>query len=286
MKYVATAEDNAKRLDIVAAAQLPQLSRSSVRKLIDEQRVTVNGQAAKASHKLNSSDRILIDFDLKELDEIQAIDLPILYEDEDCLVISKPIGILTHSKGAFNPEATVATFIKPMLQGLDGDRGGIVHRLDRATSGVIICTKTPEALAALQRQFSQRNVKKTYYAIVEGEVEPSQAVIEVPIERNPRDPKTFRPGVAGKPAVTEYKVVATGNGYSLLKLQPQTGRTHQLRVHLKYIGHPIVGDSIYSGNPHKRLFLHAQQLEITLPNRQRKVFTVPIPTEFQAILKT
>ncbi len=274
------------RLDMVAVEQLPELSRSSVRKLIDEKRVQVNGEPVKQNYRIKYGDVLEIDFDAKELGEIPDIDLPILYEDDDCLVVSKPEGILTHSKGAFNPEATVATFIQPKITGMTGDRAGIVHRLDRATSGVIICAKTPEALSALQKQFSTRNVKKTYYAVVEGELHPTKAIIEVPVERNPRDPKTFRPGRGGKPAVTQYEVMATGNGYSLVKLTPTTGRTHQLRVHLKYLDHPIVGDVIYGGKEHKRMMLHAEELEITLPNRQRKVFQAPLPSEFKAILET
>ncbi len=286
MKYVVPAADQSKRLDIVAAEQLPQLSRSSVRKLLDDQRITVNGVGEKAGYKVKAGDKLYIDFDPAELEQIPDIDLPILYEDDDCLVVDKPTGVLTHSKGAFNPEATVATFIAPRLaKGMAGDRAGIVHRLDRGTSGVIICAKTSEALSALQRQFSQRKAKKTYYAAVQGELAPARAVIEVPIERNPHDPKTFRPAQAGKPAVTRYDVVAAGNGYSLVKLEPQTGRTHQLRVHLQYLGHPIVGDTMYDGQPHPRLLLHAEKLEITTPGGQRKVFEAPLPAEFRAILK-
>ncbi len=283
--YKATEDDARKRLDVVVAEQVPELSRSSVRKLIDEQKVQVNGTTQKQNYKVKPGDAVQVDFNAIELDEIPKIDLEILYEDDDCIVINKPIGVLTHSKGAFNPEGTVATFIAPKVQEAAGDRAGIVHRLDRATSGVIICAKTPEALSDLQKQFSERNVKKTYYAVVEGELEPKAAEIDVPILRNPRDPKTFKPSLDGKPATTRYEVIEEGNSYSLVKLNPQTGRTHQLRVHLKHLGHPIVGDEIYEGLPHKRMLLHAEQLEITLPNRQRKVFKAPLPKEFHDILK-
>lgn len=285
IKKTITEEQALQRLDMVAVELLPELSRSSVRKLIDDKRITVNGESPKSGYKLRTGDKLVIDFKPHELKDIPKIDLPILYEDDDCLVVVKPAGILTHSKGAFNPEATVATFIAPKIEGMTGDRAGIVHRLDRATSGVIICAKTPEALTAMQKEFSSRNVKKTYYAVVEGEVTPPKAIIEVPVERNVRDPKTFKPGLAGKPAVTGYEVVGEGNGYTLIKLEPTTGRTHQLRVHLKYIDHPILGDIIYGGTPHDRMMLHAERLEITLPNRQRKVFEAPLPEEFRAILE-
>lgn len=285
MKIVVSSEHDQQRLDVVLVEYLESLSRSSVRKLIDDHKVTINGSIEKAGFKLHTNDVVIVDYN-PENQTIPTIDLPILYEDEDCLVINKPTGVLTHSKGAFNPEATVATFIASMISSdWQGDRAGIVHRLDRATSGVIICAKTPEALSALQKQFSQRNAKKTYYAVVEGTLDPPEAVIEVPIERNVRDPKTFRPSNSGKPATTTYHVESTGNGYSLLKLEPQTGRTHQLRVHLKYIDHPIVGDPIYGGAPHSRMLLHAEKLELTLPNRQRKVFEAPLPSDFRDILK-
>jgi 23S rRNA pseudouridine1911/1915/1917 synthase len=212
------------------------------------------------------------------------IDLPILYEDADCIVMNKPVGVLTHSKGAFNPEATVATFLQSHVKDLQGERAGIVHRLDRATSGVIIGAKTSEALAWLQKQFSQRRVKKTYIAIIEGELDENHAIIDMPIERNPKKPQTFRVGANGKSAITEYKVLESNDRYSMIELSPQTGRTHQLRVHLNHLGHPILGDEFYGGKPSKRLFLHALQLEITVPSHERKVFTATLPPEFKEIM--
>lgn len=272
------------RLDHVIVEQVQQVSRSFLKHLNDQGKITVNGEVQKAGYKLKLGDKVEIDYDFNQ--PHQEIDLPILYEDDDCLVVNKPIGVLSHSKGAFNPEGTVGTFVKPKLKGLTGDRAGIIHRLDRATSGVILTAKTPEAASWLQKQFSQRKVKKTYYAVIKGALDVKKAIIEVPIERNPRDPKTFRPGKAGKPAVTEYEVVEEGPNYSLVKLLPTTGRTHQLRVHLKHLGHPIVGDAMYEGEPADRLYLHAEKLEITLPSRERKVFEAPLPAEFRAILKT
>jgi RluA family pseudouridine synthase len=188
---------------------------------------------------------------------------------------------LTHSKGAFNPEPTVASWLGSRLSGMNGERAGIVHRLDRATSGVMICAKTPEALSWLQKQFSMRKVKKTYVAVVEGDLALPEAIIDMPIERNPKKPQTFRVGSNGKPAVTAYKVLQTSTGRSLIELRPTTGRTHQLRVHLAHIKHPVVGDTFYRGVNADRLLLHALSLEITLPNRQRKIFTAPLPAEFK-----
>jgi RluA family pseudouridine synthase len=190
-----------------------------------------------------------------------------------------------HSKGAFNPEATVATFLQKYITDMEGERAGIVHRLDRATSGVIICAKTQDALSWLQKQFSQRKVKKTYMAIAMGGFQQKHAIIDMPIERNPKKPQTFRTGVNGKPAITEYEVVDSNKDMNLIKLSPQTGRTHQLRVHLSQLGHPILGDKFYGGPPAKRLFLHAQQLEITLPSRERKVFSSPLPQIFKRTME-
>lgn len=292
----------AERLDMRVVAMLPQLTRGNAGKLIEGGKVTVNGKVTqKAGYKLKAGDEITIDYDPELARAIPSVDLPVIYEDDDCVVIEKPIGLLTHSKGDFNPEASVASWLgehlakdpKNKLIDLEKDvatgsphnpRAGIVHRLDRATSGVLICAKTPDALAWLQKQFSSRKVKKTYNAAIVGELNPSEAVIDMPIERNPKSPQTFRVGSNGKHATTHYKTLQTANGYSLLELKPETGRTHQLRVHLGHQGHPIIGDTFYKGKPAGRLFLHARELEITLPNRERKVFTTDLPAAFTELL--
>lgn len=271
------------RLDQKAQELLPTLSRASVIKLIKDGKVTVNGEpVTKAGYKSRPNDNIAVTYDEHDAAEIPEIEIPILYEDDSCVVIDKPIGLLSHSKGAFNPEATVATWLSSRTSGFedDSERTGIVHRLDRATSGVMICAKTPEALTWLQKQFSTRKVKKTYVAIIEGELNPPEAIIEMPIQRNPKQPQRFRVGSNGKPAVTQYKTVELFDGFSLLELQPTTGRTHQLRVHLGYQKHPIVGDTFYEGKPAERLYLHAHKLEITLPNNERKIFTSKVPSSF------
>ena len=295
MKFTASEDDAGKRLDVFALEYMPQLSRSSVRKLVDDGKVLVNDETAKASYKIRGADHIEVTYDIGAAGEVPDIELPILYEDNDCMVINKPIGVLTHSKGAFNPEATIASFLQqkvtfpaaeePEDEATDTNaREGIVHRLDRATSGVIICAKTPEALKHLQKQFNDRKAHKTYVAVIEGALEPEHAIIDLPIERNPKKPQTFRVGPQGKESQTTYKVLETNGQHSLVELKPKTGRTHQLRVHLHYLKHPIVGDTFYDGAAHDRLLLHAYQLEITLPNKERKTFTAEIPDEFRAIL--
>lgn len=277
----------AERLDQYVIKQMPSLSRSYATKLINQGSVLVNGEAqTKAGYKLRHSDKIKIDYDESKELIIDDIDIPVLYEDDDCVVVNKPVGVLTHSKGPFNPEPTVESWLRSRLKAraMDGERAGIVHRLDRATSGVMICAKTPEALSWLQKQFSQRKVKKSYSAVVEGVLKQPEAVIDMPIERNPKKPQTFRVGSNGKSAVTTYKVIKTDSKLSLLNLTPTTGRTHQLRVHLEHLGHPILGDSFYGAKVADRLFLHAHSLELTLPNRERKTFTVPVPKEFKEAL--
>lgn len=281
-RYKITDHDTTKRLDVFVAEKLTTLSRSAVQKLIEEQRVTVNNEPQKTGYKLKIRDHVKVDFDSEEITTIPHIELPVIYEDEDCVVINKPAGVLTHSKGVFNPEATVASFIKDIINFPDdGNRDGIVHRLDRGTSGVIICAKNPASLSWLQKQFSQRRVKKTYMAIIDRPLHPEHAIIDIPIERNPKKPQTFRVGSNGKPALTEYRLVESHNKKSLVELRPQTGRTHQLRVHLVDRGCPIVGDTLYGGTVADRMYLHAQNIELTLPNRKRVTFTAELPKEFR-----
>lgn len=275
----------AKRLDSYVVAQKPRLSRAFAAKLIDQGRVLVNGVQKKPGFKLRDTDVVTISHDDSELDDIPSINLPIVYEDDDCLVINKPAGVLTHAQGHLITEATVATFLREHVQNMDGERAGIVHRLDRATSGLLICAKHPAALASLMKQFADREAKKTYLAIVSGHLKQQEAVIDMPIERNPKAPATFRVGPNGKPSVTKYKVLETNDTSSLVELQPRTGRTHQLRVHMAQLGTPIVGDPLYgSGVFTDRLYLHAYKLEITLPNNEHRIFEAPEPPEFKTYM--
>ncbi len=285
MRAVVAESQNGQRLDVFVVTVLPRLSRAFAQKLCDSGKVAVNGTATRAGRKVKQGDDIGIDYDISEFDSVPVIDLPVMYEDDNCVVVNKPRGVLTHTQGAFKAEASVASFLRTRVHEADGwkddGRAGIVHRLDRATSGVIIGAKHKSALSFLQKQFAQRKVRKAYIAIVEGHLKRQEAIIDMPIERNPKAPATFRVGANGKPAVTHYKVLKKNPAASLVELKPETGRTHQLRVHMSYIGHPIVNDPLYGHGMHgERLYLHALSLEITLPSHERKLFTAAIPDEF------
>lgn len=270
------------RLDQYVLIRMPRLSRSFAAKLIADGHVLVNGKPSKAGYKVHIDDTVTIDYDESILDTIEPIDLPVLYEDDDCVVICKPAGILTHSRGGFSTEGTVASWLRSRLrQGeLQGERGGIVHRLDRATSGLLICAKHTAALSWLQQQFANRSVQKTYFAVVSGHLPHEHAAIDMPIERDIKHPKMFHAAAGGKPATTEYWVRGSNAHYSLVELRPHTGRTHQLRVHLREIGHPIIGDPLYSNTPADRLYLHAAKLDIVLPSGRRMAFEAPVPEAF------
>ena len=272
------------RADILVTHTHPLYSRAALAKLFDMGLVKKNGEPIKAGVKISPDSELSVDISPLQ-QPVPAVAIPILYEDDDCIVMNKPSGMLTHAPGTINSEATVATFLREKLVDIEGPRGGVVHRLDRATSGVIIGAKTAKALSFLQKQFADRQVKKAYTAIISGHIEPTEAIIDMPIERNPRAPATFRVGPNGKSAQTHYKVLEHGAKNDLLELRPATGRTHQLRVHLAQRGHPIIGDPLYGkGKPGDRLYLHAKQLELTLPNGEIKTFTAPVPKDFKTAL--
>ncbi len=279
------------RLDIFLQERYPKLSRAHLQRLIRGGLVYINKiPQTKNGAVVRDSDSVTVDHDFDKTEQSAYIDLPVLYEDSDCVVINKPVGVLTHSKGAFTAEATVASWLAGRadfaFESDEGnDRAGIVHRLDRATSGVMICAKNHGALKHLQKQFQDRKAKKVYIARVQGEVTPPEALIDLPIERNPKQPSRFRVGQNGKSAQTNYKLIQTvqrddGKYDSLIELKPYTGRTHQLRVHLLYLKHPIIGDTFYDGRSADRLYLHAAELEITLPNKNRQTFTAQLPDAF------
>lgn len=277
--YLFVALSGRKRLDSHLAEIHPENSRSTWQKYIKLGYVTVNDQIIKsAKYEIGESDKIKTD--IPKVDDHSDKELPIIYIDDNVIVVNKPVGILTHSKGVTNDEFTVADFFKRFTTyNLNTNRPGIVHRLDRGTSGVIIGARNTETAKLLQKQFSDRKTKKTYYAIVTGKPKLTQANIDLPINRNPSKPSTFRVDPNGRDAFTEYQVISQNDKYSLLKLQPKTGRTHQLRVHLQYIGTPIFGDNLY-GKSSNRLYLHAHSLEITIPKGDRRVFSAELPDEF------
>lgn len=267
------------RLDVLVTSKYPELSRAYIQKLINEGKVLVNGEVEKHGYRLKLGDKLNLDINIDVLQQIPDIDLPILYEDKNVLVINKPDGVISHSRGKYWYEPSVASFVRQITK-QSGDRAGIVHRLDRATSGVMVCAKNAETLIYLQRQFSDRKVKKTYIALVNGHLKEPEAIIDMPIERNPKIPQTFRVGSNGKTAQTKYKVIASLDKHDKVQLTPLTGRTHQLRVHLKHIGHPIVGDKLYGEEPADRLYLHAYSLELKLPGGVDTIFTAPEPYDF------
>jgi 23S rRNA pseudouridine1911/1915/1917 synthase len=268
-----------KRTDKLLAEQLPQFPRAALQKLFDKELVWLNDKITKPGIKVRAHDKLKAD--LTPLDiKIDEIELPIIYQDDNVIVIDKPPGVISHARGRYFDEPSVASFVRQITH-QTGDRAGIVHRLDRATSGVMICAKNQEALSFMQKQFSARKVKKTYMAVIQGKMPSLKGVIDMPIDRNPAKPQTFHVSELGKPAKTYFNTVKTNEKYSLLELQPETGRTHQIRVHLAELKHPIVGDTLYGGMLFKRLLLHAASLEITLPNKERTVFTSPLPLDFE-----
>lgn len=273
----------AQRADVLLAAAFPAYSRAALAKLFSRGTITQDGIQLKAGEKLQPGE--VFDAVIETLEKpAESIDLPVIFEDENIIVIDKPVGVISHARGRYWDEASVASFVREKVSGMDGERAGIVHRLDRATSGVMICAKNAETLSMLQKQFSQRKTKKSYFAVVEGQPELDTAVIDVPIGRNPNKPQTFRPDPQGKESSSTYKIVKTNGDFSLLELTPRTGRTHQLRIHLQYIKHPIVGDELYGGHKAERLFLHAYSLEITVPGGERKTFLSQVPAEFNNLV--
>lgn len=283
--YLLESKSDKKRLDILLVEKFGKESRSTYQKMITAGQVLVDGKIAKNAKQLVGRESNV------KIESKQQNFIPIkyetIYEDDDIIVINKPAGMLTHAKGAIAEEFTAADIVKPITNyKADTNRPGIIHRLDRNTSGVLLMVKNSDAASKIQKQFSQRTIKKTYYAIVCGIPDQHKAFIDLPIERNPSRPSTFRVGANGKSAQTSYEVERSiiKKNISLIKLQPKTGRTHQLRVHMQYLNTPILGDLVYGGKPAERMFLHAESLEVTLLSGERKVFKAPLPDEFNQLM--
>ena len=261
-----------KRLDHMMMEIYKSYNRSTLQKFIEKGFVKVDGVlATKPNQRFLEGMKI----DLQVPEELKNADVEpkVIYEDENVLVVDKPAGLLSEAKGEYCPERTLADF------------GYIAHRLDRDTSGVMILAKTEEVQKFLKRQFQDRKVHKTYVAVVEGHLKMPEARIDLPMIRDKKRPTTFRVDANGKAAETFYKVLKTSDKYSLVELKPTTGRTHQLRVHMKYLGHPIVGDKVYGDGKGERLFLHARELEITLPGGKRETFKSKVPKSFDDVLR-
>lgn len=275
------------RLDQYVAQFWPEYSRSVWQKYILAGYVKVNGEVVTVSKvTLGEDDEVTVEIAADP--DFSKHTLPVVYEDEHVVVINKPHGVLTHAKGEIVDEFSVADFMRPkMTEPDETNRPGIVHRLDRDTSGIIICAKDKETKTLLQKQFQDRKAHKTYLAIVRGVPKELSATLDLPIERNPKKPSTHRVGVNGKQASTHYEVIGSNKTHSVIRLTPRTGRTHQLRVHMAYIGVPIVGDRLYGSpkSPIDRLCLHAESLEITIPTSHRETFTAKPPEDFKNFME-
>ena len=255
------------RLDHLMVEKYKSYNRSSLQKFIESGFVKVDGVVAKKPNQKFVRD---VKIELNVPKEMKNSDLKpdVIYEDENVIVLDKPAGLLSMAKGEYCPEVTLENY------------GLLVHRLDRDTSGVVILAKNKEVQSFLRRQFQDRTTHKTYYAVVTGRPKLDKAKIDLPIARDLKHPTTFRVDANGKPSETDYEVIKTDDKYSLVELRPKTGRTHQLRVHMKYLGHPIVGDVVYGEEKADRLYLHAGKLEITLPGGKRTTFEAKTPKEF------
>jgi 23S rRNA pseudouridine1911/1915/1917 synthase len=287
------AADGDARLDKYVCARHPELSRTQVQKLIAGGYITVNEKPAKPGHRLDIGDRIDITIPPAPSQELkpEAMPLEILYEDDDLLVVDKPAGLTVHPAPG-HPEHTLVNAILahfPHLADMgDSLRPGVVHRLDKDTSGVMLVAKNSLAQVDLARQFKTHSVTKAYLALVKGRLEPENGVIEANIGRDPHHRKRMAVVAAGREARTGYRVVKYLGGYSLLEVRPETGRTHQIRVHLAAIGFPVVGDRVYGVKSKylARQFLHACRLGFKLPSTGEYVeFQSELPPDLEQALE-
>jgi 23S rRNA pseudouridine1911/1915/1917 synthase len=280
------------RLDKYVAENCSGLSRTHAQQLIQDGLVTVNGKPARSSLKLNTGDKVEVTVPPEAPSTLEAEDIPlnIIYEDADLLVIDKPAGLAVHPAPG-TPSGTLANavvhYLPSIAKDADSLRPGIVHRLDKDTSGLIIVAKNRVAQANLSDQFKNRTVKKTYITLVKGKLTPDKGIIEADIGRDPKHRQKMAVVADGREARTSYQVVSYHGNNSLLEIHPETGRTHQIRVHLAAIGFPVVGDTTY-GFPMKgldRQFLHAGKIGFNLPSTGKWVeFSSPLPADLQKTL--
>jgi len=271
------------RIDAVLSAACPDLSRARIQRLIADGRVQVNGNTVRKSVHVADGDEL--DLSIPPVDHLSAaapIDLPVLYEDDQVVVINKPAGIAVHG-GPGDLSTTVATWFVQRYPSeaakFDAERPGVVHRLDKDTSGVLIMAKTPSAQAALSAAFAERETDKQYVAICDGSPARDRAVVEADIGRHPGDRTRMAISRRGRAARTEYSVLARGNDQALLLVHPFTGRTHQIRVHLAAVGIPVSSDRIYGKAGATRHLLHAWRLVVPHPAGGSLAVTAPLPTD-------
>jgi len=280
------------RLDKYLAQVLPQFSRSYIKKLSHQSYILVNGQAAKASQKLNKTDQITVILPPPLTHPSpESIPISVIYEDEDILVLDKPSGLITHPAPG-HPNHTLVNAILAYCPTIttSGEltRAGIVHRLDKDTSGLIIIAKNDFSREELSIQFKNHTVKKGYLVLVKGKLSPRQGIIEAPIGRDPHHRKRMTITEGGKEASTKYTVREYLGSYTLIEVVPLTGRTHQIRVHLAAIGYPVVGDTVYGVKAPflNRQFVHAYCLGFHLPsNNQYREFASPLPEDLKQALQ-
>jgi 23S rRNA pseudouridine1911/1915/1917 synthase len=283
------------RLDKYVTEHCPELSRTQVQKYISDGYIKVNDRPAKAGIKLNTGDRVSISLPPPAPGTLTPEEIPlnILYEDDDLLVIDKPAGLTVHPAPG-HPSHTLVNAILSHLSGLpetgDWQRPGIVHRLDKDTSGVMLVAKTGAAHSNLTDQFRSRSVFKVYQVLVAGHLTPEDGIIEAPIGRDPRHRQRMAVVAEsrGRESRTEYHVIKYRGNYTLLEVRPETGRTHQIRVHLAAIGYPVAGDKVYGvKSPYlSRQFVHASRLGFTLPSTGDYVeFSSPLPADLEKALQ-
>jgi 23S rRNA pseudouridine1911/1915/1917 synthase len=286
-------EDARQRLDMVLVRHLPSLSRSKIQSLVKAGRVLHNGKPARSSEEIREGDLLRIEEEApKPLAGARPEEIPlsILHEDGDLLVVNKPAGMVVHL-GAGHEDGTLVNALLhhagTLSTGSEEHRPGIVHRLDKETSGCIVVAKNDRVHAALAAAFAERRVKKTYLAIVRGLPRHRKGTIDQPVGRHPvhRQRMTIRKPPSGRDAVTDYEVLASREGWSLVACMPRTGRTHQIRVHLTHLGHPIAGDPFYGRREHfARHLLHAWRLEFEHPSTGEILrFEAPIPADFDLV---
>lgn len=281
-----------RRLDVFAADELPQFSRAIVQKMIKDGRITVNGKKVKPSWPLQEGEtvEILLPQAREQADKLAGL---IIADEKDFFVINKPAGMLVHPQSPVwetSPEAAFAaeeTLVSLILanppKGFDPQtpRAGLVHRLDRETSGVMLIAKNAGFQEAMTELFANREVHKTYHSIACGEIPDDEGTIDVPIGRVAGG--KIKASEVGREAVTDYKVLERKNGFTYVELYPRTGRTNQLRVHLSWLGYPVLGDWLYKGATADRLMLHARKLDFKHPLTKKKLhFEAPVPADFEA----
>lgn len=291
-------QDSARRLDLFLASFFKGkkigISRRFIQKLIQEGRITKNNLILKPHYKVKTNDEFKIQFIKEKIDLLEPQNLPldIVYEDEDLAIINKPSGMVVHP-GAGNYKYTLVNALLyhfRKLSNVNPQRPGIVHRLDKETSGLLVIAKNNFAHLALAKQFSQHSIKRKYIALVKGKMEFDEDIIELPVGRHPYKRKNMSVSFSKKAkyAKTCYRTLKRNKEFSLLELEPFTGRTHQLRVHLAFLGHPILGDNKYGrNNEFKRLALHAQFIGFRHPRTGKFVeFSSTLPAELkEPILK-